>query len=606
MDRRKLGIAIACVLGGVLLFYLGGLVGQLLQGYDNWMASGGISGGTQMKPIISNPLYCLPFAFSQYGLKGFLTVIAASGAITLYVILHHKFNKGEYDERNFKRSKSGTYGTAGWMEDKELHTVLELSSAGKTNGVILGTKGSSVVSLPENTRLNRHIAVLGASGTGKSRGFVRPYLMQCVKRGESVIVTDPKNELYTDMAQYFKDNGYTVKVLNLVNPLQGDSWNCMARLNGDTMMAQVLTDVIISNTSEGKGDHFWDNGEGNLLKSLVLYVDKHGAFAPEEKNLSSVYSFLTQTGERQLNSIFDKLDVSHPAKAPFNLFRQASDTVRAGIILGLGTRLQVLQAEAVKQVTSFSDIDLTEPAKNKCAYFVILSDQDGSLDFLSSLFFAFLFIKLVRFADSCPGGMCPVPVNLALDEFNNIGSIPDFARRLSTIRSRDIRVSMIVQNLAQLQNRYPNNLWAELLGNCDTQIMLGCTDEVTADFISARTGDMTVEVNSTMVVKKAIAIAQMIPQYRFNESLGKRRLMTPDEVLRLPNDEILVMIRGQKVLKLKRFDYTAHPASKRLVKSSIAEYAPKRMHFHYAPPVIQEATPITSSLYSSSTPPQDF
>src|SRR5699024_9954438 len=147
-------------------------------------------------------------------------------------------------------------------------------------------------------------------------------------------------------------------------------------------------------------------------------------------------------------AIFEKLPLDHPARAPYNLFSQSSDTVRSGIILGLGTRLQVLQNEAVQKITSRSDIDLTLPAKRKCAYYIVLSDQDATMAFLSSLFFSCMFIKLTRYADSRPNGSCDVPVNLILDEFNNIGKLgaapdgSDFCRSLSTIRSRNIRVML--------------------------------------------------------------------------------------------------------------------------------------------------------------------
>ena len=196
--------------------------------------------------------------------------------------------------------------------------------------------------------------------------------------------------------------------------------------------------------------------------------------------------------------MFLKLPLDHPARAPYNLFAQASDTVRSGIILGLGTRLQVLQNAAVRNIASRSDIDLSLPGKQKCAYYIILSDQDATMAFLSSLFFSFMFIKLTRYADSTPDGRCDVPVNLILDEFNNVGRIggasdgSDFARSLSVIRSRDIRVMIAVQSLGQLQNRYGNNLWSEIIGNCDIQLMLGCTDDVTAQYFSARSGDMSI------------------------------------------------------------------------------------------------------------------
>ena len=135
-----------------------------------------------------------------------------------------------------------------------------------------------------------------------------------------------------------------------------------------------------------------------------------------------------------------------------------------------------------------------------------------------------------------------------------------------------------VQSLGQLQNRYPNNLWAEIVGNCDIQLMLGCTDDVTADYISDRSGEMSIQVDSTMTVKKTVALAQVIPQYRETQGQGRRKLLTPDEVLRLPHEEMLVIIRGQNMLKLKKFDYTRHPMSKELVPANIQDYNPQRQY----------------------------
>lgn len=224
--------------------------------------------------------------------------------------------------------------------------------------------------------------------------------------------------------------------------------------------------------------------------------------------------------------------------------------------------------------------------------------------FLSSLFFSFLFIKLTRFADLSPEGRCPVPVNLMLDEFNNIGRIggapdgSDFCRSLSVIRSRDIRVMLAVQSLGQLQNRYPNNLWAEIIGNCDIQLMLGCTDDVTANYISDRSGEMCIVVDSTMTVKKTVAMAQVIPQYRESKGQGKRKLLTSDEVLRLPHEEMLVIIRGQNLLKLNKFDYTRHPMSKEMIRTSIMDYSPR---LRYTPPPQTETETPSASMPKKGT-----
>ena len=615
---RTIGIAAAAILGLAALFYLGGMLGQLLDNYNVWQQSGGMTGQARMAAVDWNPIICYRHAFTLSGLKGSGILLLIGISITAYVKLHDRFTGKDYDPRGFSLSKDGTYGTASWMSDKEMREVLESQTIEKADGIILGEKSGNAVCLPPDTKLNRHIAVFGASGTMKSRGVIRPALFNIIKRGESAIITDRKAELYADTAELFRTNGYEVKVFNLVNPQHGDSWNCMSDLNGDTLLAQVLTNVIIGNTSEGKGDHFWDNGEGNLLKALVLYVDLDRSRSPENKNLAAVYQLLVQNSERQLTALFEKLPLDHPARAPFNLFSQASDTVRSGIVLGLGTRLQVLQNEAVRRIISRSDIDLTAPGRRKCAYFVVLSDQDATMAFLSSLFFSFLFIKLVRFADSTPEMRCPVPVNLILDEFNNIGKLgsaadgSDFTRTLSVIRSRAIYVMLAVQSLGQLQNRYPNNLWSEIIGNTDVQLMLGCTDDVSAEYFSARSGDMSIQINSTMTVKKTIAVAQVIPQYRQTQGQGKRRLLTPDEVLRLPNEELLVIIRGHNILKLNKLDYTKLPMAKEIVRSSIMDYTPAGdctpvpQPEPVQPSQEKPPAPKRRSLYSSAQPPTDF
>lgn len=215
-----------------------------------------------------------------------------------------------------------------------------------------------------------------------------------------------------------------------------------------------------------------------------------------------------------------------------------------------------------------------------------------------------------------------MPVNLILDEFNNVGRIggaadgSDFARSLSVIRSRDIRVMLAVQSLGQLQNRHPNNLWAEIIGNADIQLMLGCTDDVSAEYFSARSGDMSIQVNSTMTVRQTIAVAQVIPQYRQTEGQGRRRLLTPDEVLRLPNEELLCIIRGCNMLKLTKLDYTKHQMSKQIMKSSVMDYHPDTAYNsmpQMKPETVTEAAQEPAkkparrkSLYSSAQPPTEF
>lgn len=614
-DKKKFILAIGCIILALfMLLFISGLIAQVANNYSEWMSADGLTENVTMKPPNWNPFVCIGQAFTLRGVFCLLAIVTIGGVIFLIYKLYDRFDGKKKDPRGFTTSDSGVYGTATFMTDKEMQKMLELTTPEKAEGVILGEYEGKTVCMPRDTKLNKHIAICGASGTMKSRAIIRNALFQALKNDESVVIADPKADLYRDTAEMFRANGYEVKVFNLVSPANSDSWNCMSDLGGDTLLAQVLTNVIIGNTSSGKGDHFWDNGEGNLLKALVLYVTLDPDKTPEDKNLPAVYRLLTQNSENELTKMFARLPMDHPAKAPFNLFAQSSETVRSGIILGLGTRLQVMQNKAVQSITSRSDIDLTAPGRKKCAYYLILSDQDTTMAFLSSLFFSFLMIKLTRYADTCKGGRCTVPVNLILDEFNNIGKLggaadgSDFTRFLSVCRSRDIRVMLAVQSLGQLQNRYPNNLWAEIIGNMDIQLMLGCTDEVSAKYFSNRCGEMSIEVNTTMTMRRTITIAQIIPQYRHVEGMGRRKLLTPDEVLRIPNEQLLCIVRGCNVLMLNKLDYTRHPYSKMIREVSVYDYRPEISEpLPIEEEIVEEEKPKKKKrIYGSASPPSDF
>ena len=185
-------IIAAAILGFAALLYLGGMLAQLQRNYELWMNSGGLTGHAVIGTVDWNPIVCLSSAFSIPGLKSIGMLLLNGAGIAVYVRFHDKFSSKDYDERGFTRSKYGTYGTASWMKDKELKEILEIKPPSQADGIILGEKNGSVVCLPKDTRLNRHIAVFGASGTHKSRGVIRPALFTILKRGEAAVITDPK------------------------------------------------------------------------------------------------------------------------------------------------------------------------------------------------------------------------------------------------------------------------------------------------------------------------------------------------------------------------------------------------------------------------------
>ncbi|HJC23201.1 MAG TPA: type IV secretory system conjugative DNA transfer family protein [Candidatus Eisenbergiella merdavium] len=614
--NSRLRLLLACLplpfLAAALL-YAGGFISQLLYHYQIWAAAGGTPGdGTSPLPpslafgdclrILGSFPYCLYSVFLAVGILIYLFI--------LFYRMKWEHHGVQDKERNITYSNQGTYGTSGYMTDAERKQVLELTAdLSHNNGILLGKLQGKAVLLPETTRLNRNVAVFGASGSMKSRAYARNAVFQSVKRGESLIITDPKSELYGDLCIYLKQNGYLVRVFNLIHPENSDSWNCLAEVSGmsadhtedlsnikDTeILAQLFCDVILKNTQTEKGNRFWDDSEMNLLKALVLYVAL--GFPPEGRNIGEVYKLLTLCTESEINGLFAMLPATHPSKAPYNLFLRASNDVRSGVITGLGTRLQVFQSTLIRQMTSHNEIDLTLPGRKKCAYFCITSDQDSTFDFLSSLFMSFIFIKLVRYADSYgESGKLPVPVHILADELANGGcTIADLTKKISTIRSRQLSISCIFQNLPQMQNRYPNNQWAEIIGNCDTQLFLGCTDDTTARYISDRSGDVSISVSSQSQHLNSIRLSDYTPEYRETRSTGRRKLMTPDEVLRLPLDQALIILRGQKILKVEKFDYTLHPESKKLISSRAIDHVPewrKNKPFAESDPVEFESSSI--------------
>jgi type IV secretion system protein VirD4 len=585
-------IPVAAVLLAVL-FYAGGYLGQLIGSYLAWQNSGGIPGGGTFPRIPSAALLdCIKTVFtSPYGVIGILICAGLLALLSLFV-RRLGGDKGELDrERNFIFSRKGTYGTAGFMSKREMAGVLDLvPDILRHRGTILGTLDKNIVCVPEDSALNRNLAVYGASGSKKTRAFAVNMVLQCILRGESLIITDPKSEMYEKTSAYARDMGCAVRVFNLVSPENSDSWNCLAEIEGQELMAQLFCDVVIKNTGSERGDHFWDSSELNLLKALALYVEQ--GYPPESKNIGEVCKLLTMNSEQQLNSLFEILPFEHPAKAPYSIFKQASENVRGGIIIGLGSRLQVFQNKMIRQITSRDEIDLELPGKKQCVYYCITSDQDSAFDFLSSLFISFMFIKLTRYADRhCPDGKLPVPVHILGEELPNVGVIPDLSRKISVIRSRNISMSCVFQNLAGLQNRYPYNQWQEILGNCDVQLFLGCTDELTAKFISDRTGEASVHVASKQKMLGTLRLTDYTPQYRETSGVGKRKLLTMDEVLRLPLDKALVILRGQKVLQLDKYDYSNHPEAHKLRSAKASDYVPTWRSSGAAEPTYQPKVP---------------
>ena len=518
--------------------------------------------------------------------------LAAVGVILLVVlffVVKSKIENRNRDDRNFDVSEKGTYGTAKYLSERQAkklvtadkeHSLLSVSKDLKQddNGIILGKfPNGKIVMKRAIPKENMNVFVCGAPGSGKSYMFVRPYLAQCIRRQESFVCTDPSGELLETMGGYAKACGYKVKVFNLVDPEKSDSWNVTGEVGINQLHAQIAVSTIIKNTLEGeRPDPFWDNGEKNLLKALLLYINSDAYTG--SKSLGELYKLLASDDfSSSTLECLKNLDERHPAKLSYNIYAQATESVQQSFASGLATRLQIFQSEAIRNMTAFDDIDLTAPGKEKCAYFVVMSDQDSTYQLLSSLFFSFLFIKLADFGKTCKGQSLPVSVNMVLDELPSIGNIPDLGRKLATVRKYGVNVVPIIQLISQLDNRYSPAEREEIIGCCDTQVWLGSNDIASAEVLSERSGTMTVDVSS-----KSEKV-DFLPQTQLTSSVGKRAVLTVDEVLRLPLDEAVIVLRGQNILKLKKYRFHDHPDFKSVKAAkpiTISDYVPEMSAFY--------------------------
>lgn len=577
------------------LYFYGMLIRSVSSGIQNvWQH--------KEEPLFTwNPFQNISAIFTPYGLM-----------ITLFIlILFCLFNKKGYNllsgyktvrdkERGIEILPEGTHGTSGWMNKKELSGVLKVGRMESMSETLFGKlPGGEYVGMKDLPGMSKNIIVYGAPGTGKSRGFVMPFAMQAVRRSESLIMVDPKAEFYEMYSEFFRDQNYTVCAYNLLDLIASDGWNCVMDTAQDINLVQSVTEIIIRNTSsENDRDDFWAKAEKNLLMALLHYVqtltypgtDK--LLPPEERSLGTIYKILSTTSVQELDARFRTLPKDHPALPPYGIFRQAHKQLWGNIVIGLGNRLNVFQNKLVDSITKHSEIDLTLPGKEKCAYFCIISDQDSSLEFLSSMFFSLLFVKLFDFARSQPNRRLPVCVNVLMDEYCNINLL-ESKKIFSVARSRNINIQAVVQSISQLSNRYPKNEWQEIVGDCDYQLFLGCNDAMTAEFISKACGEVTVQVNNTSVPMTPLfsPVLHTTRPYTHNKTSTERALMMPDEIRRLPRDKAILLIRGSKPLLLDKISPEEIPEFKKLRYCKAIDHLPNWLK--------KEKNPCATSAQSS-------
>ena len=528
-----------------------------------------------------NPIRWLVGIF-QYGFSFSYFLLFAILFISVLIYMSVKMNgELEKDDRDFLYSKNGTYGTAKLLRrPQELKGVARVQPPQYALGTILGqmdTSGKKIINqdfFDKTNHRNKHVAIFGASSSGKTFSYVKPFCIQAVRRRESLVITDPKGELYEDTVQYFKDSGYIVRRFDLKQLELSDGWDILGEIRGNPDRADILAKIIWSNISNGSSSgSIFESGPVSLLKAILLRVALDDGLKEEGKqNIGEAYQMLQNpAGEDGLNEAFDPQKLPKKLQVcvgPYMSYKQGSPNMRGNILITLSSLLNVFQSETVRKITSQNDIDLTLPGKKPCVYYCILPDMHSTYNFIGAVFFSFLFLDLVDYADNQPERKCKVPVNFLFDEFANIGTIPEFDKKLATIRSRALNVSIILQDLPQLMGRYPET-YQSILSNCATYVNIGCNDKETAEFFSARAGEATIQVRTDQHESREPAL-KIGNKHSTGE--GKRLIFTQDELMTFSMDECLIVWQALYTMRAYKYPFVAHPEANRMKRTSILDY----------------------------------
>lgn len=409
-------------------------------------------------------------------------------------------------------------------------------------------------------RRNLNVLVVGGSGSGKTRFYAKPNVMQC---NTSYVILDPKGEIARDTGNLLKAKGYDIRVLDLINMQASHCYNPFVYLQDDKDVLKLVTNLIRNTTPKGSNtnDPFWERSETALLEALILYLLYE---APEdEQNFPMVMEMIAaaeireedETFQSPLDELFERLamrDPEHLAVKQYGIFKLAAGKTAKSILISLGVRLEKFNLSAVAGITTVDEMELPEIGERKTALFAVIPDNDSSLNFIVGMLYTQLFQQLYYLADTVHAGRLPVHVHFVMDEFSNVALPDEFDKLLSTMRSREISVSIILQNLAQLKALFKDT-WESIVGNCDEFLYLGGNEQSTHKYVSELLGKATIDLNTYGQSKGRNG------SYSTNYQLSGRELLTPDEVRMLDNRYALLFVRGERAVQDEKYDILRHP-----------------------------------------------
>ncbi|MCR0152043.1 VirD4-like conjugal transfer protein, CD1115 family [Holdemanella porci] len=477
------------------------------------------------------------------------TIFLFLGAYAIGIALYYSTKK------NYRFGEE--HGSAKWGSAKKINKIY--ASSQMIDDKIF-TQNVRISYDSRKHRRNLLSLVVGGSGAGKTRFYAKPNLLQA---NTSFVVLDPKGELTRDTANILEELGYEIRVLDLINMDRSYCYNPFAYLKTDNDVQKLVTNLFKATTPKGSQsqDPFWDTAASMLLLSLIFYLRYE---APEDEQNFPMVMEMLRAGEvhedddyyqSPLDILFFKLERRNPnhiAVKYYKDYHSGSAKTLKSIQITLAARLEKFNLEAVAKLTATDELDFTSLGERKVALFAIIPDNDTSFNFLISMLYTQLFQQLFWLADTVYQGSLPVHVHLLMDEFANVSLPDDFDKILSVMRSREVSVSIILQNMAQLKALFEKQ-WESIAGNCDEFLYLGGNEKSTHQYVSELLGKSTIDTNT---YGKSTGHSG---NYSTNYQNTGRELMTPDEVRMLDNNLAILFIRGERPIIDRKYDITKHP-----------------------------------------------
>ena len=462
--------------------------------------------------------------------------------------------------KNAKKYRHGEeYGSARWGGPKDIEPFAD--PVFQNNVILTRTESLTMNSRPKDpkTARNKNVLIVGGSGSGKTRFWLKPNLLQC---HSSYVITDPKGGIVEECGAVLVRNKYRIKIFNTINFKKSMHYNPFAYIHSEKDILKLVTTLMVNTQGEGKGgDQFWEKAEKLLYTALIAYI--HYIAPVEEQNFGTLITFLNamevreddETFQNPIDQMFEALEKKEPdhfAVRQYRLYKLAAGKTAKSILISCGARLAPFDIAELREITRYDELELDTLGDRKTALFLIMSDTDSTFNFLISMIYTQLFNLLCEKADDQYHGRLPVHVRCLIDECANIGQIPNLEKLVATIRSREISACLVLQAQSQLKAIYKDNA-DTIIGNMDTRIFLGGSEPTTLKELSAALGKETIDMFNTGVSKGSQE------SHSANYQRTGHELASVDELAVLDGGKCILQLRGVRPFLSDKYDLTKHP-----------------------------------------------